>query len=441
MDIGRATGEACTSKGSSSATSIGRRGMSVTLSSIISPAWIADGRKGAHAAQLRRERPGAAWLGRDHRHRRSLPLVHPSALRRHGRPVPPHAPAVALWPACRRAAAVGLPHLRHGAFDLDTAAFRASAADALERFVPADRMEKGALKSFVERLDYVAVDASQPADFAKLGEALCGRCRRRALDLPVHRALAVRADGGGVALGGADGGRRAPRAGKAARAPISPPAARSTTPSAPPFPSSASSASTIISARRRCRTCWRCASATSCSSRCGTPTASSMSRSPCPRRWGWKAARASTTPSGALRDMVQNHMLQLLALVAMEPPSASTGLRDPRREGEGAALAAPDRRRSRRASESVIGQYAAGAVAGQAGARLCRRAGRPLRHRDLRRAEGARRQLALARRALLPAHRQAPAQSASRRSSIQFRPRAAFDLRRARRASPCQHSW
>jgi glucose-6-phosphate 1-dehydrogenase len=25
--------------------------------------------------------------------------------------------------------------------------------------------------------------------------------------------------------------------------------------------------------------------------------------------------------SGALRDMVQNHMLQLLALVAMEPPS------------------------------------------------------------------------------------------------------------------------
>jgi glucose-6-phosphate 1-dehydrogenase len=28
--------------------------------------------------------------------------------------------------------------------------------------------------------------------------------------------------------------------------------------------------------------------------------------------------------AGALRDMVQNHMLQLLALVAMEPPANST---------------------------------------------------------------------------------------------------------------------
>ena len=30
-------------------------------------------------------------------------------------------------------------------------------------------------------------------------------------------------------------------------------------------------------------------------------------------------------PVGALRDVVQNHLLQVLALVAMEPPSAVTG--------------------------------------------------------------------------------------------------------------------
>jgi len=61
--------------------------------------------------------------------------------------------------------------------------------------------------------------------------------------------------------------------------------------------------------------------------------------------------------AGALRDMVQNHMLQLLALVAMEPPSSfdSTSVRDEkvkvlralRRVGEG---------------ETVTGQYRAGAI-------------------------------------------------------------------------------
>ena len=40
--------------------------------------------------------------------------------------------------------------------------------------------------------------------------------------------------------------------------------------------------------------------------------------------------------SGALRDMVQNHILQLLCLVAMEPPAELDGRRRARREAEGA---------------------------------------------------------------------------------------------------------
>jgi glucose-6-phosphate 1-dehydrogenase len=65
--------------------------------------------------------------------------------------------------------------------------------------------------------------------------------------------------------------------------------------------------------------------------------------------------------AGALRDMVQNHMLQLLALVAMEPPSSfdSTAVRDEkvkvlrclRKVAEG---------------DSVTGQYRAGAIQGAA---------------------------------------------------------------------------
>jgi glucose-6-phosphate 1-dehydrogenase len=64
--------------------------------------------------------------------------------------------------------------------------------------------------------------------------------------------------------------------------------------------------------------------------------------------------------AGALRDMVQNHMLQLLALVAMEPPSHfdATAVRDEK-------VKVLRSLRPIRAEDSVTGQYAAGAVAGQ----------------------------------------------------------------------------
>ena len=65
--------------------------------------------------------------------------------------------------------------------------------------------------------------------------------------------------------------------------------------------------------------------------------------------------------SGALRDMVQNHMLQLLALVAMEPPTSfdATAVRDEKVKVL-RALRDVDR------EEVVTGQYRAGAVNGKA---------------------------------------------------------------------------
>jgi glucose-6-phosphate 1-dehydrogenase len=63
--------------------------------------------------------------------------------------------------------------------------------------------------------------------------------------------------------------------------------------------------------------------------------------------------------TGALRDMVQNHMLQLLALVAMEPPSSFDA--DPVRDEKVKVLRAL---RPLKASESVTGQYTGGAVGG-----------------------------------------------------------------------------
>jgi glucose-6-phosphate 1-dehydrogenase len=65
--------------------------------------------------------------------------------------------------------------------------------------------------------------------------------------------------------------------------------------------------------------------------------------------------------AGALRDMVQNHMLQLLALVAMEPPASfnATAVRDEKvKVLRALRKVAPD--------ETVTGQYRAGAIAGAA---------------------------------------------------------------------------
>ena len=65
--------------------------------------------------------------------------------------------------------------------------------------------------------------------------------------------------------------------------------------------------------------------------------------------------------AGALRDMVQNHMLQLLALVAMEPPSSfdATPVRDEKvKVLRSLRLIAP--------GDSVTGQYKAGAISGAA---------------------------------------------------------------------------
>lgn len=65
--------------------------------------------------------------------------------------------------------------------------------------------------------------------------------------------------------------------------------------------------------------------------------------------------------AGALRDMVQNHMLQLLALVAMEPPASfdATAVRD-----EKVKVLRSLRKVGR--EETVTGQYRAGAIGGAA---------------------------------------------------------------------------
>ena len=103
-----------------------------------------------------------------------------------------------------------------------------------------------------------------------------------------------------------------------------------------------SSASTTSSARSRSRTCWCSASPTRCSSRCGTATSSSSVQITMAEDFGVEGRGKFYEAVGALRDVVQNHLLQIVALLAMEPPVGGRRRRAARREGAGcSARSAP----------------------------------------------------------------------------------------------------
>ena len=86
-------------------------------------------------------------------------------------------------------------------------------------------------------------------------------------------------------------------------------------------PSRRSSASTTTSARRRCRTSSSSASPTPSSSRSGTATTSRACRSRWPRTSASRAAAPSTTRPARSATSSQNHMLQVVGFLAMEPPT------------------------------------------------------------------------------------------------------------------------
>ena len=127
------------------------------------------------------------------------------------------------------------------------------------------------------------------------------RHRRQSRVLPVDPAEGV--PDGLRAAAEVRAGRR-PQTGRWSRVVIEKPfghdlrAPRSSTPSSTASsPRSRCSASTTTWARRPCRTCWRCGSPTSCSSRSGTPTTSTTCRSPWPRTSASAAGPATTTAS------------------------------------------------------------------------------------------------------------------------------------------------
>ena len=251
-----------------------------------------------------------AWTNplRDPRDKR-LPAdrgpVRPGDLRGHRGPVPQEADARHLRPGQPRAAAAGLR------------AHRLRPARLVHRGLRPDRLQRGE----GARPHTVPADGVGPA---RRGLPLrAGQLRRRRRVRP-PRAHRRRPRPGPrhrrqPRLLPLDPARRVPRGVQAAR-PLRPVRAErppvatgrhreavrarprrrrssSTASSTTSSPRTRCSASTTTSARRRCRTSWRCASPTSCSSRSGTRTTSTTCRSRWPRTSASAGARATTTAS------------------------------------------------------------------------------------------------------------------------------------------------
>ncbi len=95
-------------------------------------------------------------------------------------------------------------------------------------------------------------------------------------------------------------------------------------------PRSGYSASTTISARARYTTCSFSGSAIRCTSPCGTGSISRAFRLTMAEDFGIQGRGAFYDSAGTIRDVIQNHLFQVLSNLAMEPPARtdSESIRD-----------------------------------------------------------------------------------------------------------------
>ena len=132
-----------------------------------------------------------------------------------------------------------------------------------------------------------------------------------------------------------------------------------------------SSASTTSSARRPCRTCSCSGSRTGSSSPCCKSAHVDEIQITVAETLGVEGRSRYYDGIGALRDMIQNHLIQMMTFATMEPPALwdAEMIRDHKVEVLKAV------RRVDPELDAVRGQYTAGLVEGAAGDRLPRRAG------------------------------------------------------------------
>ena len=245
----------------------------------------------------------------------------------------------------------------------DDASYRAFAAEALDTFLPADRKQDAQIGSFLERLSYQPLDASSQEGFGALAEKVGSCDQGLAIFLStapsLFRPTIAGLDAAGLACDGVRIGLEKPLGTDLATSREINDAVAEVFPEDRTFRIDhylgKETVQNILALRfgnTLFEPVW--------SARGIDHVQITVSETV-----GLGGRAGYYESSGALRDMVQNHMLQLLALIAMEPPARfdGTAIRDekvkvlrslrPIEESDAPQL-------------TVTGQYVAGAVKGEA---------------------------------------------------------------------------
>ena len=242
---------------------------------------------------------------------------------------------------------------------LDDAAFRDLAAKALDEFLPAERKDDAKLAGFLERLSYQPLDASKPDGFpalaGKVGDTEGGLAiflsTAPALFEPTIRGLET----AGLAHEGVRIGLEKPLGNDLASS------CRINDAVAAAFPEERIFRIDHYLGKETVQNLIALRFANMMFEPLWNAHGIDHVQITVSETVGLEGRKGFYEDTGALRDMVQNHMLQLLALTAMEPPAdyAATAIRDEKVKVLRAL-------RPVGPGEMVRGQYAAGAVESQA---------------------------------------------------------------------------
>ena len=246
---------------------------------------------------------------------------------------------------------------------LSDAEWRTMARQALAQFLPPDRIDDAQITSFVERLRYQPLDASQPEGFAALADKIGDSPRGIAIFLSTAPQLFEPTIAGLKAAG---------LTGENVRIGLEKPLGRDLASSriinnavASAFPEERTFRIDHYLGKETVQNLLALRFANMMFEPLWNANGIDHVQITVSETVGLEGRVGFYDEAGALRDMVQNHMLQLLALVAMEPPASfdATAIRD-----EKVKVLRSLRRidADTAPSHSVIGQYAPGASRGEA---------------------------------------------------------------------------
>src|SRR6185503_4063897 len=246
--------------------------------------------------------------------------------------------------------------------ELDDAGFRERANEALREHLPDGFYSQGIADRFLERLHYVTVDITQPPDFERLCSAVGDPCAGVAIFLSTAPSL-FKATIDGLAAAGL----ACPTVRMALEKPLGTDLESSREINdavSAHFPEDRTFRIDHYLGKETVQNLLALRFANSMFEPLWNSTHVDHVQITVAETIGLESRGDYYDQAGALRDMVQNHMLQLLALVAMEPPADfnSTAVRD---EKVKVLRSLRPINSSDAEATTVIGQYARGAIDGE----------------------------------------------------------------------------